>query len=280
MLVANTLATRRGRTSWATGLTNRLTTGLTAAIGVLVGGLSIWGPPAAHAHFVLQDPPAYSIQNGSGSPQKSAPCGQADPGLPLQPSNVVTTFRQGQTFTLTINETVPHPGHYRVLIAADEKSLPPDPPVTSGATDCETTMITTNPTLPLIADGLFKHTAAFTSPQSVQVTLPPNFTCTKCTMQIVEFMSSHAFNNPGGCFYHHCATVSILPADDAGTGTDAGSSDDGGAGPVDAAVGENPPTGSTPSGGCSLGAVSTAAAAGPAASLLMLGLLFRRRRRR
>lgn len=278
MLVATTLPTRRGRTSRAT----RLATGLTAAIGVIVGGLGLWGPPAAHAHFVLQEPPAYSIQNGSGSPQKSAPCGQADPGLPLQPSNVVTTFRQGQSFTLTINETVPHPGHYRVLIAADEKSLPPDPPVTSGATDCETTTITANPTLPLIADGLFKHTAAFTSPQSVQVTLPPNFTCTKCTMQIVEFMSNHAFNNPGGCFYHHCATVSILPADDAGTGTgtDAGSSDGGGQAPVDAAVGPTPPTGSTPTGGCSLGAVSTAAAAGPAASLLMLGLLFRRRRRR
>lgn len=252
------------------------------ASAALASALGLFAPTVAYAHFVLQAPAAYSVQNGSGSPQKSAPCGQADPGLPLQPSNMVTTFRQGQSFTLTINETVPHPGHYRVLIAADEKSLPPDPPVTSGATDCETTTITANPTLPLIADGLFKHTTAFTSPQTVQVTLPPNFTCTKCILQVVEFMSNHAFNNPGGCFYHHCATVSIVPPDDAGTSSDGGgsSSDGGGTGPVDAAVGDNPPSGSTPTGGCSLGATASAAAAGPAASILALGLLFGRRRRR
>jgi hypothetical protein len=54
-----------------------------------------------------------------------------------------------------------------------------------------------------------KHTAPFTSAQSFEVTLPSNVTCTKCTLQIVEFMSDHGLNNPGGCFYHHCADISI-----------------------------------------------------------------------
>lgn len=245
-------------------------------IGVALGVL---GPAVAHAHFILQQPPAYSVQDGLGSPQKSAPCGQADPGVPLKPSGTVTTLRQGQSFTLTINETVTHPGHYRVLLAADENSLPADPPVTPGATPCGSTPITASPKLPLIADGLFQHTAAFTTPQSVQVTLPPNFTCTKCTLQVVQFMSNHALNNPGGCFYHHCATVSILPPDDAGTGSDGGGPD-GGAGPVDAAVGPSPDPGSAPT-GCHVGAVaSSAATATPAALLLAASLLLRRRRRR
>ena len=121
-----------------------------AALGVI--GVS-W-PAVASAHFILQQPPAYSVQDGLGSPQKSAPCGQADPGVPMQPSGMVTTFVQGQTFTLTIDEKVPHPGHYRVLIAADPSSLPADPAVTPGATPCGSTTITANPTLPLVADGL------------------------------------------------------------------------------------------------------------------------------
>lgn len=242
-----------------------------AALGVL--GVS-W-PAVSSAHFILQQPPAYSVQDGLGSPQKSAPCGQADPGVPMQPSGMVTTFVQGQTFTLTIDEKVPHPGHYRVLIAADPSSLPADPAVTPGATPCGSTTITTNPTLPLVADGLLPHTAAFNTPQSVQVTLPPNFTCTSCTMQVVQFMSNHQLNNPGGCFYHHCANVSILPA------PDAGAADAATPGPADGGVTNPPPPPPEAVGcGCQLGAAPAAAPAVPAAGLLLLGLSARRRRRR
>jgi len=255
--------------------------------GLYAAALGALWPAVASGHFILQQPPAYSVQDGLGSPQKSAPCGQADPGAPMQPSGMVTTFRQGQTFTLTIDEKVPHPGHYRVLIAADPGSLPADPPVTPGGTPCGSTPITAKPTLPLIADGLLLHTAAFTTPQSVQVTLPPNFTCTSCTMQVVEFMSNHQLNNPGGCFYHHCATVSILPAADGGTAGDGGTASDGGTGDaglpgqLDGDVVPPPPPGpDAASCGCHVGAAPAAAPAVPAAGLLLLGLVSRRRRRR
>lgn len=245
--------------------------------GLFAAALGAWWPAAASAHFILQQPPAYSVQDGLGSPQKSAPCGQADPGVPMQPSGMVTTFRQGQTFTLTIDEKVPHPGHYRVLIAANPASLPADPPVTPGGTPCGSTTITANPTLPLVADGLLQHTAAFTTPQSVQVTLPPNFTCTNCTMQVVEFMSNHQLNNPGGCFYHHCANISILPAADGGTASDGGTGDAATPSAGDGST-TNPP--SEPTGcGCHVGAAPAAAPAAPAAALLLLGVLARRRRR-
>jgi len=177
---------------------------------LLLAALAHW-PAAAHAHFVLEEPPAYSEQDIFGGPQKSAPCGQADPGSPVQPTGAVTTYTQGQTITLSINEVIFHPGHYRVLIAADQASLPPDPVVTPGSTPCGSAEIVTNPTLPLLADGLLVHTAALTNPQSMEVTLPADFTCTECTLQVVEFMSNHVLNDPGGCYYHHCATVTVLP---------------------------------------------------------------------
>lgn len=235
------------------------------ALGALV-------PSLALAHFVQQDPPSWSMQDSLGSPQKSVPCGQADPGSPVTETNAVTTYTQGQMISITINETVMHPGHYRVSIADSMAKLPADPAVTAdGNSACGSTVITTNPTLPLVADNLLPHTTAFNGPQTVKVQLPANLTCTKCTLQVAEFMSNHGLNNPGGCFYHHCATVSIVPP---GALPDAGAVD-ASATPADAAV-----TAPTMSTGCSyyLGAAAAPAALYLAAPFA-LGLLLRRRRR-
>jgi MYXO-CTERM domain-containing protein len=123
--------------------------------------------------------------------------------------------------TLTINETIFHPGHYRIAIANDIASLPADPPVTAtSSTPCGSTVIDPAPALPLLADGVFVHTAAFSAPQTMQIPLPAGFTCDHCVLQVVEFMSNHGLNNPGGCFYHHCAIVNVGVGD-----TDGGTSD-------------------------------------------------------
>ena len=37
----------------------------------------------------------------------------------------------------------------------------------------------------------------------------PNISCKKCTLQVVQFMAEHGFNNPGGYSYHHCADLQI-----------------------------------------------------------------------
>ncbi len=180
--------------------------------------------PAA-AHFVLQEPACYSEMDFLGSPQKSAPCGQDDPGQPFVASGKVTAFQEGQTISITINEVIPHPGHYRVSIAKDLASLPADPAVTAGSSACGSTVIQKNPQLPLIGDGLLLHTSILSGPQTMKVQLPAGFTCDNCVLQVTEFMSSHPLNNPGGCFYHHCANVTV-------TGTsaaDAGSADTGAA---------------------------------------------------
>ncbi|OJH34914.1 SCE4755 family polysaccharide monooxygenase-like protein [Cystobacter ferrugineus] len=215
----------------------------------------------AHAHFSIQQPASWAAQDRLGNPQKSEPCGQADPGQPAQPTGAVTTYRSGQMITIALTETVYHPGHYRVSIAQDMNSLPPDPPVTAGSTPCGSTTIDNNPTLPLLADGLLVHSSPFSEPQqTVQVQLPQGFTCDKCTLQITQFMSNHAINDPGGCFYHHCATVTIAPPGDGG-GTDGD--------------GVTPNDGK--GGGCQLGGVPGTEAA-PAAGLILLALGLLRRR--
>ena len=194
-----------------------------------LGAVCLFARPAA-AHFELLAPPSYSEQDLLGGPQKSEPCGQADPGQPVVATNAVTTVMEGSQLAIQIDEKITHPGHYRVSIAADQASLPADPLVTPGSTACGTTVIESQPSLPLLADGLLVHTSAFSAPQTAMVQLPAGMTCDHCVVQVTEFMSDHGLNNPGGCFYHHCAVVTVAanaPGPDAGM-PDAGVPDPGG----------------------------------------------------
>lgn len=179
----------------------------------------------AYAHFVLMQPSSWAQQAAGGDPEKSPPCGNEGP--PVE-TGAITEYRVGETITIKIDERTPHPGHYRVSLAPDQASLPDDPMVTPGATDCGSLAIDSSPTLPLLADGLLVHTRAFSGPQTAQVTLPAGMTCDHCVLQIVEFMSSHG----APCFYHHCANIkiSVNGADAGPTGGDAGADPGGNAG--------------------------------------------------
>ena len=102
---------------------------IAAAVMFATAGLFV--PAIARAHFNLMAPPSWANQAGNGDPQKSAPCGQADQNMPAVPTNMVTAFATGATVTVTLRETIPHPGHYRVALSTTGQSgLPADPPVT------------------------------------------------------------------------------------------------------------------------------------------------------
>jgi hypothetical protein len=165
------------------------------------------GAATGRAHFVLDAPACWMSQDAFGLPEKAGPCGDEGGGTPTA---LVTAFQTGQTITVTIDEKIFHPGHYRIALAVNNRSeLPAEPPVTAAATPCGSVPIANPPVFPVLADGVFAHTKAFSGPQTTQITLPPNVTCSKCTLQVIEFMSDHGLNNPGGCFYHHCADISI-----------------------------------------------------------------------
>lgn len=188
-------------------------------------GIAAIAPQDAAAHFVLDEPSASLSQGVLGDPQKMPPCGDGAGGTS---TGAVTAYQTGQTITITVHETIFHAGHYRVALAVNDRSeLPAEPIVTAGSTPCGSAPIMDPPVFPVLADGALLHTAPLSGPQSFEVTLPAGVTCDHCTLQVIEFMSNHPLNVPGGCFYHHCADISIhdvVIGEDAGVADDAGTS--------------------------------------------------------
>lgn len=210
-------------------------------------------PTTASAHFYLDAPLADRAQAANGDPQKAAPCGGGTTA-----TNMVTNIQPGGMLTLTIRETVPHAGWYRVSIAQNEAALPAMPVLQS----CGDLQKNAAPTLPMLADGLFEHTANLNGPQTAQIKLPDGYECDNCVVQVVEHMSTVTAPN---CYYYHCAKVNIsasAPATpDAGVGN-----------PTTGDAGTSAPSETT--GGCSTIGVD----ASPTLLLLALASLCRRRR--
>ena len=152
---------------------------LAVAFALSAGGLV---PAAAHAHFILQEPANFAEQASLGDPQKTAPCGPG-PGEATVLTNMTATLSQGGQVRVTINETVPHPGHYRVALSTTgQAGLPADPTVTPSASDqCASKEIMNPPVYPVLADGMLPHTAAFSGPQTFM--LPSS----KCCGQVMPW---------------------------------------------------------------------------------------------
>ncbi len=168
--------------------------------------------PFAEAHFRLLEPASWVVENNLGNPQKAGPCGGTE-GDGLSPTNAVTTVQGGQKLHIKLQETVFHPGHYRIALAVNSRSeLPEDPAVVTRDSDkglrSVSATIDNAPKAPVLADGLWQHTSKSIEPFETDVELP-NINCPRCTLQIVEFMAEHGYNNPGGYFYHHCAALDI-----------------------------------------------------------------------
>jgi hypothetical protein len=183
---------------------------LTAA--VVVATAMAAAAPAIHAHFKLVEPASWVVENERGNPQKAAPCG-ADPAAQL--SGAVTKVTGGSKLHLKVVEAVYHPGHYRVALAVNSRDeLPPDPMTVERTTEkgprSVWAAIQSPPQLPVLADGLFQHYSRPESPQTYEADIQlPNINCPKCTLQVIQFMADHAYNQPGGYSYHHCADLTI-----------------------------------------------------------------------
>jgi len=180
--------------------------------GALLTAAGILGTPrVAEAHFNLHEPENWLVQANNGDPQKTGPCGAASETMPAaQMSNEITEYKAGETIAVKLEETVMHPGHYRVALAVNDRSeLPPEPAVTPEATgqmrDCGATTIMDPPVMPVLVDGALVHTSKLNGEQTIMVKLPDDVECEKCTLQVIEFMSAH----DAPCFYHHCADIKI-----------------------------------------------------------------------
>ena len=179
------------------------------AVSILLAGVA---PALTTAHFKLLEPASWLVEDNRGDPQKLGPCGgtSANAGTP---TGIVGAATGGSKLHIKLQETIYHPGFYRVALAVKSREeLPPDPVAVTRDTEkgpwSISGAIQSAPQRPVLADGLFLHKARPTDPNETDVELP-NISCEKCTLQIVQFMEEHGFNKDGGYTYHHCADLKI-----------------------------------------------------------------------
>ena len=187
---------------------------MTSAMRVWLGIVAVAAvlPVTADAHFTLVEPPSWLMENRLGDPQKAGPCGgtSADAGTPTMS---VTPVAGGSKLHIKVQETVFHPGHYRIALAVRSRTeLPADPDVVTRETEkgawSVSAAIQKPERLPVIVDGLWPHTERPTAPFETDIDVP-NINCEKCTLQIVQFMAEHGRNRDGDFTYHHCADLNI-----------------------------------------------------------------------
>lgn len=180
--------------------------------GVMALGM-VAMPGVVNAHFRLLAPAATLEQNALGDPQKAAPCGgtNADFG---QPTWAVTEVTGGSKLRVAVQETIYHPGYYRIALAVNAPNeLPVDPKAVTKTNEkgqiVSVSGAIMNPVAPpVLADGLWAHQAKVTAPFETEVAIP-NINCKACTLQVIQFMEQHTANNPGEFSYHHCATLKV-----------------------------------------------------------------------
>ena len=178
--------------------------------------LNAFEAEAPSPHFKLVEPVDWLVTSDRGDPQKTGPCGGSNTDWGTE-SHVINEARGGSKLHLKLMETVFHPGHYRVALAVNSMhELPPDPVTVTrdsvGRGPWSISAEIQSPAMaPVLADGLFQHdTRPATMPQTFEADIDlPNLNCNRCVLQVVQWMADHAFNNPGGYSYHHCAHVQI-----------------------------------------------------------------------
>lgn len=137
-------------------------------------------PALANAHIQLRTPAARTTA------QKAGPCGAAGAARGTN----VTTYQPGETITLEWDETVDHPGHFRVAFDSDGDDAFINP---MRATD--------NFSFTLMEPIADKVGGRYTQ----QITLPTT-PCANCTLQLMQVMQ---VNEPYNSFYWQCADIVI-----------------------------------------------------------------------
>jgi hypothetical protein len=153
----------------------------TLIMSILVSGLVLVVPGGtASAHVTLTSPKPRTLDN------KQAPCGASGSKRGTQ----VTKFAPGAKITVEWDETVDHPGHYRLAFDNDGDDVFANP---STPNDHFASTL-----MEPIADKAGGH-------YTQQITLP-TAPCTNCTLQLIQVMTTSV---PYDSFYYQCADITI-----------------------------------------------------------------------
>jgi MYXO-CTERM domain-containing protein len=220
-----------------------------------LSGLLVWAAlsSSAQAHIKLLKPDAWLNEDDLGAPQKGGPCGPgaADDVQPIPHSMKVTEVKAGDTLMVEFEETIHHPGWFRIALAPDPSEF--EEVMFPNTTDCNYDMskVPTEPHGNVLVDGLGMDTN-ITGPNRtfMEMVKLPDTPCEKCTLQVIQVMAD-ALHAPPGCVYYHCAELKILPKDGAAAGS---------GGPVTGTGGAAAGVDSAAGAAASAGAASTAGA--------------------
>ncbi|HYO98118.1 MAG TPA: SCE4755 family polysaccharide monooxygenase-like protein [Polyangiaceae bacterium] len=173
----------------------------------------------AEAHISLSEPKSRywnaNTQVADQQKQKVGPCGVSGDARSTTAS-LISTFRPGQRVTVRWTETVQHPGHYRIAFDNDGQDFPV--PGTAGM-PAGVTILADN-----IADKGGGSGVAYTQ----EVTLPTE-ECARCTLQLIQVMTTAAPPYKASDLYFNCADV-ILSNGTGGSGGGSGGAAGGSAG--------------------------------------------------
>src|ERR1041385_4201534 len=75
-------------------------------------------PAVMQAHFKLVEPASWIVEDDRGDPQKAGPCGGSNTDWG-KPSWAVTQAMGGSKLHVKVQETIYHPGHYRIALAVN-----------------------------------------------------------------------------------------------------------------------------------------------------------------
>jgi hypothetical protein len=177
--------------------------------------LSCFSAVPASAHFKLLKPTSWLTEDSTGGPQKGSPCGPGNSGFlgddvqPVPTSGMVTEFHAGEMIDIDLQETIPHPGYFRIAFAKDRSqfTIPPVDNPTSCALDLD--KVPTGAHDNILADGMWKEPSQPSARHLMTKVKLPDEPCDKCTIQVVQVMKDHGASS---CYYYHCADIKILPA--------------------------------------------------------------------
>lgn len=170
----------------------------------------------ASAHFKLLKPASWLNEDSVGGPQKGGPCGPGGMGLlgddvqPVPTNGTVSEVHAGDTVMIEIDETIAHPGYFRVALAKDRSAFTTPPLDDATACSFDLNAVPTGAHDNVLADGLFKEQSQPSSGRQLMTSVKlPDEPCEKCTLQVIQVMLNHGLSS---CFYYHCADLKILPA--------------------------------------------------------------------
>src|SRR5882757_8653288 len=155
------------------------------------GVLLALAPGVMHAHFKLIEPASWLVEDERGDPQKAGPCGGTNTDYG-KPSYIVGQAVGGSKLHVKLQETVYHPGHYRVALAVNSPTELPLDPKAETMTNDKGTLVSVSAEIqsplapPVLADGLFQHSAKTADPFETDVAIP-NINCKSCTLQVIQF---------------------------------------------------------------------------------------------